>query len=79
MDKSSPNRSQIAASKHNLKGQNICIKPPLKPQNTFNRPCFETDYLSEIVKGLFKQKVAQNDTVSLCYFIFSKHTASFPK
>jgi len=63
---------KISASKLNLKTQNIYIKLLLKPLNTYSKPCFETDYLGENVKKLLKQKVAQNITISLGYFIVSK-------
>jgi hypothetical protein len=31
-----------STTKLNLKAQNINIKPLLKPQNTYNKSCFET-------------------------------------
>jgi hypothetical protein len=59
-----------------LKAQNIYIKPLLKPENTYNKPCFETVYLGQNEINLLKQKVAQNVTISLGYFIFSKNHIS---
>jgi hypothetical protein len=54
------------------KVQSIYIKPLLKPKNTCNKPYFKTAYFGENVKNFLKQKVAQNVTISLGYFIFSK-------
>jgi hypothetical protein len=41
--------------------------------NTYNKTCFETAYLGENVIILLNQKVAQNVTVPLGYFICSKN------
>jgi hypothetical protein len=57
-----------------LKAQNI--KPLLKPSNTYNKPCSKTAYLGGNVVNLLKQKVSQNVTISLGYFIFSKNQMS---
>jgi hypothetical protein len=62
-----------------LKAQNIYIKPLLKPKNSYNKPCFETAYLGESVINSLQQKVAQNITISLGYFIFSKNHNGPPK
>jgi hypothetical protein len=48
-------------------------------KNTHNKLCFETAHLRENVKKLFKQKVAQNVTISLAYFIFTKNHIKLPK
>jgi hypothetical protein len=45
----------------------------LKVQNTNNKPYFETAYIDENGKKLLKQKVAQNVSISLGYFIFSRN------
>jgi hypothetical protein len=42
-------------------------------------PCFETAYLGENVKHLLRQKVLQNVTISLGYFMFSKNYFQLPK
>jgi hypothetical protein len=62
-----------------LKAQNIYIKPLLKLRNTYNKPCFEAAYLGENVINMLHQKVAQNITISLGYFIFSKNHNESPK
>jgi hypothetical protein len=62
-----------------LKVQKIYIKPLLKPQNTNNKPCFETAYLSKNVIILLKQKVAQKVAIILGYFIPSKNNNKPPK
>jgi hypothetical protein len=51
----------------------------MKPSNTYNKPCSETAYFSENVINLLKQKVAQNVTISLGYFIFSNNHNEPPK
>ncbi len=51
----------------------------LKPWNTYNKPCIECVYLSENVKDLLKQKVAQYVAISLGYFIFPKNHNEPPK
>ncbi len=66
-------KAKISTTKLNLEAKNIYINPLLKPQNTYNKPCFETAYLCENVINLLKQKVAQNVAISLGYFIFSKN------
>ncbi len=48
------------------------IKPLLKPENTYNKPCFKTAYLGQNVINLLKQKVAQYVAISLGFLIFSK-------
>jgi hypothetical protein len=55
----SQKKAKISTTKLYLKAQNIYIKPLLKPSNTYNKPCFETAYLSKNVINLLKQKVAQ--------------------
>jgi len=57
----------------NLKAQTISIKPLLKPENNYNKPCFQTAYLGDNEINLLKQKVAQNVTIPMAYFIFSKN------
>jgi hypothetical protein len=47
----------------------------LKAQNIYNKPCFETAYLGEILINLHKQKVA----IILGYFILSKNHNEPPK
>jgi hypothetical protein len=69
----------MSTAKLKLYAQNTCIKSLLKPLNIYNKPCSETDYLGEIVINLLKQKVAQNVTISLGYFIFSKNHNEHPK
>jgi hypothetical protein len=59
-----PKKAKIFTTKHNLKAQNIYIKPLLKPENVIN---------------LLKQKVAQSFTISSGYFIFSKNHYEPPK
>jgi hypothetical protein len=51
----------------------------LKPKNTYNKPCFKTAYLGKNLFYLLHQKVAQNITISLGYFIFSKNHNEPPK
>ncbi len=63
------------------KGQNIYNKAQFEsPKHlhqttweTYSKICFETAYLDENVINLVKPKVAQNVTISLGYFIFSKN------
>jgi hypothetical protein len=43
-------KAKISTSKLNFKVQNIYIKPILKPEDTYNKPCFETAYLGLCVK-----------------------------
>jgi hypothetical protein len=43
--------AKILASNLNLKVQNIYMKPPFKPYNIYNKPCFETAYLGKNVKN----------------------------
>jgi hypothetical protein len=62
-----------------LKAQNIYIKPLLKSSNTYDKPCSESDYLGENAMNLLRQNVAQNVTISLGYFIFSKNHNEPPK
>jgi hypothetical protein len=62
-----------------LKAPKNYIEPLLKPKTTYNKPCFETAYLGENVINLQLQKVAQNITISLGYFIFSKYRSETPK
>jgi hypothetical protein len=47
-------------TKLDLKVQNIYLKPHLKRENTYNKPCFETAYLGESEINLLNQKVAKN-------------------
>jgi hypothetical protein len=59
------------------KGQNIYNKasferPKHLYQTTFETLTYVTAYLNENVINLFNQNVAQNVTISLGYFIFSK-------
>jgi hypothetical protein len=56
-------KAKIFTPKLNLKVQNIYIKLHLNPQDTYNKPSFETDYLGEIEINLPKQKEAQNVTI----------------
>jgi hypothetical protein len=70
---------KISTTKLNLKTRNIYIKPLLKLQNTYNKPCFETAYLGKNVINLLKQKVAQKVVIILGYFIFSKNHNEPPK
>ncbi len=72
-------KAKISTTKLNLKIQNIYIKPLLKPENTHNKPCFESAYLGKNVINLHKQKVAQNVAIILGYFIFSKNHNEPPK
>jgi hypothetical protein len=69
----------MSTTKLNLKALNIYTKPLLKPKNTYNKPCLETAYLGESVINSLGQKVAQNITLSLGYFIFSKNPNRPPK
>jgi len=62
-----------------LKVENIYIKPLLKPQNTYNKPCIETAYLSKNVIILLKQKVAKKVAIIFGYFILSKNHTKPPK
>ncbi len=43
------------------------------------KPCFEPALLGYNVKILLKQKVAQNVTIFLGYFIFTKNRTELPK
>jgi hypothetical protein len=45
----------------------------LKPLNGYNKPCFECAYLNKNPIDLLKQKIAQNITITLGYFIHSKN------
>jgi hypothetical protein len=74
-----PNNAKIFTSKLNFKVQNIYIKPLLKPKNTFNNPCFETVYLGEGLKKLFKHKAAQNVPNTWAFSCFQKAKLSFQK
>jgi hypothetical protein len=68
--KSGQNCRQKFISKTILKVKNVYIKTVLKPLDTNNKPCFETAYLGENVKTIFKQK--SSPKLSLGYFIFTK-------
>jgi hypothetical protein len=57
----------MSTTKLNLKTQNIYIKP------------FLTPYLGKKFMNVLKQKVAQNVTIILGYFIFSKNHNEPPK
>jgi hypothetical protein len=46
-----------------LKVKNIYIEALLKPNNTYNKPCFETANLGEYVKKCLSERVAQNVTI----------------
>jgi hypothetical protein len=63
----------------NLKAQNIYNKPLLKPEHTYNKPCFETAYLGENLLNLPIQKIAQKVAIILGYFIASKNHNEPPK
>jgi hypothetical protein len=62
-----------------LKTQIIYIKPLLKPQNTYNKPCFETAYLGENGINLLQQIATQKVDISLGNFMFSKNHKEPPK
>jgi hypothetical protein len=62
-----------------LKAQNKSTKPFSKPQNTYNKQCFETAYLVENAMNLLQQKVAHTVDISSDNFIFSKHHNEPPK
>jgi hypothetical protein len=62
--------AKIFTLKLSLKGQNICIKPVLKPYNTYN---IESAYLGTNVKNCLSKKEAQNVPIVLGYFIFAKN------
>jgi hypothetical protein len=66
--------AKIFNLKLSLKGQiDICIKPVLKPYNTYN---IESAYLGTNVKNCLSKKEAQNVTNVLGYFIFVKNRIS---
>jgi hypothetical protein len=75
----SQKKAKISTTKLNLKVQNIYIKPLLKPQNTYNKLCFETAYLGKNVINLLNQKVAQKVAITLGYCILSKNIMSLQK
>jgi hypothetical protein len=54
-----------------LKGQNIKIKPLLKPKNAQNKLCFKTAYLGLNEKMLL-QKVALNVSIFGLLHLFRK-------
>jgi hypothetical protein len=60
------NKRQFGSPKH--MHQNQTIFETLK----YLQQCFETAYLGENAINLIQQKVAQNVTISLGYFILSK-------
>jgi len=62
-----------------LKVQNIHIKPLLKHLNAYNKPCFETAYLSENVKKIAGAKSSPKCHDLFGHFIFSKVIAQLPK
>jgi len=45
-------RNKIFTPKLNLKAKNTSIKPLLKPENTYSKPCFESAQLVENVSKL---------------------------
>ncbi len=45
----------------------------MKPQNPYNKPCFESAPLGENVKTFAGAKQNQNVGIYLCYFIFPKN------
>ncbi len=46
---------------------------------SYNKACFKLLILSKKAQQLLKQKVAQNVTTSMCYFIFSKESQQTSK
>ncbi len=63
----------MSITKLKLKVENIYIKLLLKPLNIYNKPCFESAYLGDnAIDYLLQQKIAQNVTITLGYFICSK-------
>jgi hypothetical protein len=77
--KSSQNSLQSNKIFTTLLNLKVQIKPLMKPQNTYNIPCFGTAYLDQNVIIRLKQKVSQNLGISLGYFICSKNIMSFQK
>jgi hypothetical protein len=73
--KNSPKSSQVKkANRSTTKPKTSTTNPFwfLKPQNTYNNPCFETAYLGENLINLLKQKIAQKVAIILGYFNLSK-------
>ncbi len=52
-------------SKLNLKVKNLNIEQLLKPKNTHNKMLFETEYLGENIKNVFKEK-----SNPICHHLF---------
>ncbi len=55
------------------------IKSLLKPQNTYNKPFFETACFGKNGINLLQQKVAPKVTISLVCFMYSKNHKEPPK
>jgi hypothetical protein len=64
-------------SKFVLKVQIGYIKALFKPQNTYNKPCFETAQLGENVKKIDQAKHSQKVAISFGSIIFPKIKTSF--
>jgi hypothetical protein len=56
-----------------LKVQIGYIKALFKPQNTYNKPCFETAQLGENVKKIDQAKHSQKVAISSGCIIFPKN------
>jgi hypothetical protein len=50
----------------------------LKPQNTSNKPCLETDNVGDNVKKFARANIGQKFAIYLGWFIFTKIHNDFP-
>jgi hypothetical protein len=67
-------RKNVKTSKS--KFQTIGIKPLLKLQNTYNKPCFETTYLGKLVKKYVRKKYPK--MVPILWLHFAKKDSLWP-